>query len=375
MTKAIIAGAGIAGTAAALALHRLGWDVTIREAREEGADERGAFLTVAVNGIAALRTLGIDPSSALAGGYPTPTVVLRNGADRELARLPLGGPTTDGLVTTTIRRADLYLALRKTVLDAGIPIHYSSRVTTIDAGADLIVGADGLNSQVRRRIDGARPRYLGLLNAGGFTSHPIEADLDRTPGLVHMTFGRRCFFGWSAAPDGSVWWFANPPSRTPHTGPPPADWRDRLVDLLSVDKGPAAAIVRATPEALGPWNTYDLPRVGTWRSGNAVLIGDAAHAASPSSGQGASMAFEDAVVLGRALASSPDIERGLAAYEEIRRPRVQRVVRAGRRNGSGKAAGPLGAAIRDFLMPPMMRMLYRNGNPQSWILDHRVSGS
>jgi 2-polyprenyl-6-methoxyphenol hydroxylase-like FAD-dependent oxidoreductase len=366
MTKAIVAGAGIAGTATALALHRIGWDVSLVEARAEDA-----FLTVAVNGIAALRTLGINPDAALAGGYPTPTCVLRNGAGRELARAPLGGPTGDGLVTTTIRRADLYLALRAAVRDAGIPIHYGRRVTGLAHDADLLVGADGINSQVRRELDDARPRYLGLLNAGGFTSGPVAADVDRTPGLVHMTFGRRCFFGWSVAPDGSVWWFANPPSRTPHQGSF-AGWREHLIDLLSVDEGPAAAIVRATPDPLGPWNTYDLPRVRTWRSDNVVLVGDAAHAASPSSGQGASMAFEDAVVLGQALASAASVPAGLAAYEEIRRPRVQKVVQAGRRNGSGKAAGPVGAAIRDVMMPPMMRLLYRNGHPQAWILDHRV---
>ncbi|MEV6629232.1 NAD(P)/FAD-dependent oxidoreductase [Actinoplanes sp. NPDC051470] len=371
MTRAIVAGAGYAGTATALALHRLGWEVEIHEARAEGAAELGAFVTVAVNGIAALRTLGIDPSVALAGGFPTPTCVLWNGAGRRLAQAPLGGPTADGLVTTTIRRADLYLTLRRAVLDAGVPIHYSSRVTEVAHDADLLVGADGINSQVRRNLDPAQPHYLGLLNAGGFTEGPVGADFDPTPGLVHMTFGRRCFFGWSVAPDGSVWWFANPGSRTPHHGSFPG-WREHLIDLLSADSGPAAAIVRATPEALGPWNTYDLPKVRTWRSDNVVLVGDAAHAASPSSGQGASMAFEDAVVLGQALASSPSVPAGLACYEEIRRPRVQKVVQAGRRNGSGKAAGPVGAAIRDAMMPAMMRMLYRKGNPQAWILDHRV---
>ena len=119
-----------------------------------------------------------------------------------------------------------------------------------------------------------------------------------------MTFGRRAFFGWVAAPDGSVWWFANPPSRRPVR---PGDftagsWRSHLIDLVAGDRGPAAAIVEATDEVLGPWNTDDLPRVPVWRSGRAVLIGDAAHAVAPSSGQGASTALEDAVTLGRCLA-------------------------------------------------------------------------
>jgi FAD-dependent urate hydroxylase len=122
---------------------------------------------------------------------------------------------------------------------------------------------------------------------------------------------------------------------------------------------------------LGPWNTYDMPRVPVWHDDRTVLLGDAAHAASPSSGQGASMAIEDAVTLGRCVSSGP-LPDALAAYENRRRRRVQKVVAAGKRNGSGKAAGPVGAAIRDAMMPATMRMLYRKGNPQAWIVDHRM---
>lgn len=387
MTKnALVAGGGIAGAVAAIALHKAGYTPIVHEAYGADADERGAFLTVAVNGLAALRALDLDPSAVLKAGYPTPRLSLTNGAGRQLALLPLGGPEPDGTVTTTIRRADLYAALRAEVTARGIEIVYDKRLVSVSedgekvtagfadgsqASADLLVGADGLNSATRKLLDPAAPapRYLGLLNAGGFTTDEVRADLDRTPGLVHMAFGRRCFFGWSAAPDGSIWWFANPPSAKP-TGPMAATaWRTHLLDLFAEDTIPAAAIIRATAEVLGPWNTFDLPKVPVWRSGRTVLIGDAAHAASPSSGQGASMAIEDAVTLGKCLATEDD---PLAAYERVRRDRVQRVVAAGRRNGSGKAAGPIGSAIRDAMTPLVMRVLYRKGNPQAWILDHRV---
>jgi 2-polyprenyl-6-methoxyphenol hydroxylase-like FAD-dependent oxidoreductase len=389
MTKtAIVAGGGIAGTVAAIALHRAGFVPLVHEAYPIDADERGAFLTVAVNGLAALRSLDLDPAEVLAAGYPTPRLALSNGAGRRLADLPLGGPTPDGTVTTTIKRADLYAALRAAAIKDGITIRYDKRLATlaehadgVTAGftdgtsvtADLLVGADGINSRTRTLLDPAAPapHYLGLLNAGGFTSRPIGADLDRTPGLVHMTFGRRCFFGWSMAPDGSVWWFANPPSKAPHTGFTPAGWRAYLLDLFAADTGPAVAIIRATDDVLGPWDTFDLPRVPVWRTGRTVLIGDAAHAMSPSSGQGASMAVEDAVTLGRCLASA-EVPEALAGYERRRRDRVERVVAFGRRNSSGKTAGPAGAWIRDRITPPLMRMLYRKGDPQAWIFDHRV---
>jgi 2-polyprenyl-6-methoxyphenol hydroxylase-like FAD-dependent oxidoreductase len=390
MTKnAIVAGGGIAGAVAAIALHQAGYTPVVYEAYGADADERGAFLTVAVNGLAALRALDLDPGAVLRAGYPTPRLSLTNGAGRRLALLPLGGPEPDGTVTTTIRRADLYAALRAEVTTRGIEIAYHKRLVSrsedgdhVTAGfadgsratADLMVGADGLHSATRGLLDphAPAPRYLGLLNAGGFTTTEVEADLDRTPGLVHMAFGKRCFFGWSAAPDGSIWWFANPPSAEPMGPQEAAVWRAHLLELFAGDAIPAVAIIRATSDVLGPWNTFDLPRVPVWRTGRTVLIGDAAHAASPSSGQGASMAVEDAVTLGRCLAAGVDVPSALASYEGLRRDRVQRVVAAGRRNSSGKAAGPIGSAIRDAMTPLVMRMLYRKGNPQAWILDHRI---
>ena len=348
-------------------------------------EDRSAWLTVAVNGLNALRALDLDPGRLLSAGFPTPHLRLANATGRTLADLPLGD------TTTTIRRADLYAALRAEVVRRGIPITYEQRLTGLDdrpdsvtatfadgstATGDLLVGADGLHSRTRKVLNpGApAPSYLGLLNAGGFTTAPVDADLDRTPGVFSMAFGRRAFFGWAPAPDGTVWWFANPGSKQPIE---PRDWteprwRAHLLELFAGDGFPAAALIRATGDVLGPWNTYDLPRVDVWRTGRTVLVGDAAHAVSPSSGQGASMAIEDAVVLGRCLGAGSDVPRALAAYESLRRARVQKVVAYGRRNGSSKVAGPVGSAIRDAMIPPLMRFLHRKGDPQSWILDYRV---
>jgi 2-polyprenyl-6-methoxyphenol hydroxylase-like FAD-dependent oxidoreductase len=112
--------------------------------------------------------------------------------------------------------------------------------------------------------------------------------------------------------------------------------------------------------------------VPVWRRDRVLLIGDAAHAASPSSGQGASMAVEDAATLGRCVSATADIPSALAGYERLRRTRVEKVVAVGRRTSSGKTAGPVRARFRDAMTPPLVRMLFRKGNPQAWILDHRV---
>ena len=128
---AIVAGGGIAGTVAAIALRRAGFTPLVHEAHAEDADERGAFLTVAVNGLTALRALDLDPVQVLAAGFPTPRVALSNGSGRRLADLPLGGPTEDGTTTTTIRRADLYAALRTAATERGITIRYGRRLVAL----------------------------------------------------------------------------------------------------------------------------------------------------------------------------------------------------------------------------------------------------
>lgn len=386
---AIVIGGGIAGTAAAIALRLAGRTPVIHEAGRPGDAERGVFVTIAVNGVNALRSLGADPAVVLARGFATPRLALRRASGRLLAELPLGGPTPDGAVTTTIRRADLYTALRAEAERQGIEIVYGHRLTTAHSGphgvtaefaggrsvtGELLVGADGLNSSTRTAIDpeSPAPHFLGLLDTGGFTDAPVDPALVPSPGVMQMSFGRKAFFGWTAGPDGRVWWFANPPRRRPvEPGEFTAEtWRAYLLGRFEGE--PAGDLIRATGEILGPWSTRDLPRVPVWHTGRMVLIGDAAHAVAPSSGQGASLALEDAVVLGHSLREHPDQAVALAAYEAARRPRVEKVVAHGRRTSSTKVAGPVGAAIRDAMMPLVMRMLHRRGDPQAWIFEHRV---
>ena len=193
---------------------------------------------------------------------------------------------------------------------------------------------------------------------------------------MQMAFGKRAFFGWVAAPDGSVWWFANPPRRhAGRAGPQltPASWRAELLELFAGDAMPAAAMIRATDEIARRRGTPGTCRA--CRSGatsGRVLIGDAAHAVSPSSGQGASMALEDAVTLGRCLRARRTSRRRWPTTSACAATGCEKVVAYGRRSGSTKTAGPVGAGVRDALTPLVMRLLYRKGDPQAWILDHRV---
>jgi FAD-dependent urate hydroxylase len=98
-----------------------------------------------------------------------------------------------------------------------------------------------------------------------------------------------------------------------------------------------------------------------------VLIGDAVHATSPSSGQGASLALEDAVVLAKCLRDVRDPAVAFATFARLRRERVERIVAHGKRSGDGKAQGRVGAAIRDLVLPMVMRRM-----DLSWMYDYRI---
>ncbi|WP_169948445.1 NAD(P)/FAD-dependent oxidoreductase [Microbispora sp. H11081] len=380
--KALIIGGGIAGPVTAMALLRAGIDSEVFEAYDRGAEGVGAFLTLAVNGLEALRLLGLH--DLVAGlGMDTPVMEIRNARGRALA--------TVRQPSRTLRRADLYQALRDEAVRRGVRIHYGKRLTDASASSggvravfadgtqaegDLLVGADGLRSRTRALIDPGAPRarYVGLLNTGGYAD---GVRVPGRPGISNFVFGRRCFFGYLIHPEGQVWWFANPPSRREMTSEElaaitPERWRARLMDLFEGDTGPMREIIDATPHILPPWNTYDFPSVPKWSGERMVIVGDAAHATSPSSGQGASMAIEDAVVLGKCLRDLPDTAAAFAAFERLRRGRVERVVAQGKRNGDGKAPGAGGAFVRDLVLPVVLRQVEKR-NALAWMYDHRIT--
>jgi 2-polyprenyl-6-methoxyphenol hydroxylase-like FAD-dependent oxidoreductase len=99
-------------------------------------------------------------------------------------------------------------------------------------------------------------------------------------------------------------------------------------------------------------NLYDIRSLPTWQRGRVLLIGDAAHAASPNSGQGASMALEDAMYLARLLRDSPgEYLRAFRQFETDRKPRVEAIVTEGRRRGGDKeTVSPFKATLRNMLM-------------------------
>ena len=388
--RALIVGGGIAGPVAAMALRRAGVEVVVYEAHPDGADDLGAFLTLASNGLDALRAVDAQ-RLVLAEGFPTPRMEIQSGMGKRLGEVPNGGTLPDGTVSQTLKRADLHRALRDEAVRRGVRVEYGKRLvdaaSTQDGGVearfedgtaaegDLLIGADGVRSRTRRIIDPTAPgaRYVPVLNIGGYAR---GVRVGAEPGTFRMVFGKRAFFGYAIHPSGEVWWFANPPrpdepSRAELTAISTEGWKETLTDLFAGDATPAVDIVRATPGRLAGWATYDLPSVPTWHRGAMIVIGDAAHATAPSSGQGASMAIEDAVVLARCLRDLPETGRAFAAYERLRRRRVERVVAHGARTSNSKAAGPVGRVLRDLMLPVILKRV-ASGGSLAWMHDHHI---
>jgi 2-polyprenyl-6-methoxyphenol hydroxylase-like FAD-dependent oxidoreductase len=389
MPKALIIGGGIAGPATALALQRAGFEPVVFEAYPQTSADIGSYLAVTPNGLDALRTLDAL-HLARAIGIPTHKNVLWSGSGQHLANVPLGAPLADGTPALTMKRTRLGRALQDEAIRRGVRVEFGKRlagatdtqdglvVARFENGSeevgDLLIGADGIRSRTRQLIDPAAPagRYVGLLNFGGYTA---EAALDAEPEAWHMIFGRRAFFGYILDGAGGVVWFANVPRHpvTPEERAATSDeaWQQYLMDLFAEDRGPAVDLIRRGVLELAGDSTHDLPRVPTWHRGRMIVIGDAAHAPSPSSGQGASLALEDAVVLARCLGEAPQISDAFAAYERLRRDRVERVVAQGARSSSAKVPGGFGRMVRDLMLPLVFRLVVTEKS-LAWMYDYRA---
>ena len=390
ISKALVIGGGIAGPTAAMALHKAGIDATIYEAHGPGAEHVGAGFNIATNGLDALAAVGaLDATKGL--GIPATRISMYNRKARLLGTVAAGLPRPGAQDTTTFKRGELFAALAGEAASRGITTEYHRRLARIEqadgsvtahfadgsrASGDVLIGADGVHSTTRGYIDpGApSPRYTGLVSFGGFGRNP---GLPPEPGLWKMMFGRRAFFGWFVPDTTQLWWFIsvpmdNPLSRQEILAEGTGAWVPRLIDLFAGDDVPVERIVRAqADELIVVGAEYDLPNMRTWVRGRAVIIGDAAHRASTSSGQGASMAMEDAVVLGQCLRDIDDPVRALATLQHLRRPRTDKIVALGAKTASSKAAGPLAAAMRDAFMKFGFRFFYK---PESaaWLLRNHI---
>lgn len=365
--RVLIVGSGVSGSVLAMFLQRAGLQPVVYEGRPEPDDEAGYFMNLAPNGVAVLGTLGVE-DEVLGYGTPTTSIVFQNHRGKELGKNPQ--------TTILIKRGLLNKALREAAIRRGIPVEFGKRLKEVEitrgrnvvarfedgseTEGDLLVGCDGIHSRTRRSImpEAPAPAYAGMIDSGGFTR---ASSVPPSGGVMRMTFGTKGFFGYQVVPSGEVYWFENlqepdEPDRRKLGEIPDHEWRRRLLETHRDDHAPIAEIILST-EVIGRWPSYDMPSLPTWHEGPVCLIGDAAHATLPSVGQGASMALEDAIVLAKCLRDVPDTEGAFAAFESLRKERVEWLVEGARRNGGRKTpTNALARGIRDLVLPFFLKL-------------------
>jgi 2-polyprenyl-6-methoxyphenol hydroxylase-like FAD-dependent oxidoreductase len=383
---ALVIGGGIAGPVVAMALRQAGIEAAIYEAYAGPAEGVGGMLMVAPNGLDALRIIGADVSTI---GQPIQRMVIAGGNGRRFGEFA----GLRGLPPSRVLwRADLFRALHDHAVAQGIPIEYGKRLVGIDdtptgaiarfadgsaASGDVVIGADGIRSTVRTLIDPSAPdpAYVGHLGFGGTAT---DCDVPAELGAMHFVFGRRAFLGYWTQPDGRIPWFSNLPHREPLTiaearAVPAAEWLRRLREVHADDVPGRDLLRHTTAERLffaGAGET--LAKVPHWHRGRMVLVGDSAHAPSSSSGQGASLAAESAIELARCLRDLPDGPAAFAAYEGLRRHRVEKVAAYAARQNNNKVSGPVAKALMGFLMPIAMKTFLKPERMLGWMHGYRI---
>ena len=358
-----------------MALSRAGFKVAIYE-RTDKLEEFGAGLQITPNATRVLARLGVLERVRQLSSKPPAVLVLRGSDNAKLMRLPLDDAERRwGAEYLVIHRADLQTALVEAVrAQPGIEFSLGTTITGFAANgdtisvrlqrgltaardeADLLIGADGLRSQVRSGLGFGPPdradftgrvAYRALVNAEDaeprWARSEIVLRLGPEAHLVQYPLRRGLIINLVAT--------IRSPSRA---GGGDQQW-DGAADRSTVERAfagwskEARALIGA-PVQWRAWPLYCRPPIPSFSRGRAALVGDAAHPMVPFLAQGAAQAIEDAGALGRMVAQAQDIPAALALYSRDRVERAARVQREALRQGRiYHLSGPL-ALARDVTM-------------------------
>ncbi len=371
VNTALVIGGGIAGPVTAIALRKAGIEANVYEAYPGPNEGIGGALALEPNGLSALGVIGAaDAVRSVATPIRRSMLVL---GDKELGEIP---SLPDLPPRHVIERSDLHRILNERARAAGVRFEHGKRLLGVDessggisarfedgstASGDILIGADGVRSTVRALIDPAAPgaSFTGLLGFGA----TVDADLGLEPGTMTFAFGRRAYYLYWSTRDGRTAWGANLPSAKPLTlrearALPAAHWLDTLRATYA-DDDPGARLARCTMahelQVVGA--LHIMPSVPRWHRGRMVLVGDAVHAPSNSTGQGASLAIESAVELARCVRDLPDVHSAFETYETLRRSRVESIAKRGAKINHSKAPGRLARMFMPLALPLMFKLM------------------
>jgi 2-polyprenyl-6-methoxyphenol hydroxylase-like FAD-dependent oxidoreductase len=340
-----ILGGGIAGLSVALALRKQGHKPRVCERRAVPAT-MGAGVTLWPNACFVLEELGLLQDIGAIGGRPL-TMHRQDAAGSPLGGLDIGLlDRTMGYPTYTVLRRQLQEVLLGHAARQGIPVEFGHRAVAIELDThgravahfensasirpDLLIGADGrMGSVARKFVAGDNtPVYQGFVNWIGVAQapHALVDDIS-----IQDFWGAGERFGCVPIRPDLVYWAAAQ-VRPLNEATPTADVRKEVEDLFAGWPEPVVHIIRATPpNAIRLIAVHDLEPLQTWSRANVLLVGDAAHAPLPTSGQGACQALEDAWHLARCLdGASGGLEDIFQAFSRIRAPKTAKLAEQGR---------------------------------------------
>jgi 2-polyprenyl-6-methoxyphenol hydroxylase-like FAD-dependent oxidoreductase len=322
----LVVGGGIAGLSLATALTSRGIGCEIVE-REAQWTTVGAGIALYPNGLRVLGALGLDRAVEEAGMAIELVRTLTASGD-VISEFP--GEVWEAVGrTVAIHRA----ALQGVLLDAaaGVPTRMDTTVVAmneLDSGVeaefsdgtrgtyDVVVGADGIRSTVRAlRFDPSPPRYVGQM----YWRTTVDAEVVPT---ATMMFDSQRFVAMLPLGNGQTY-LAAQLFCAERFELAPATWIDEVQERFSDFAAPVADALRQLDQDVLHFGPAEEIERDEWRAGRVLLIGDAAHACSPTLAQGGSLAFEDAFVLAELLAAADDLDAALDAFVARREPRAR----------------------------------------------------
>ncbi len=335
-----VVGAGIGGLSLALALRRKGLECTLYEQAAELREVGAAIAMSAASTRFYYDELGLGDALG-ERSYEIQALIHRDGRDgRKISEHRFDYRARYGAPFIGIHRADFQVVLSQAVgMDS---IKLQKKLLSIDdsgneavlhfadgssATADLVIGADGARSTVRRLLLG----YDDALYSGASAFRGI-VPIEKMPSMPDpeaiqfwMGPGQHCLhYPINANGDHNFFLVERNPSPWPHKAwIAPTNDEEKLARFH--DWHPAVVEMVSAVSCTERWALFNRPPLGRWTRGRITLLGDAAHAVVPHHGQGANTSVEDAIVLAQQLASGPDLDAALAEYERLRRGRTRKI--------------------------------------------------